>query len=330
MATALSLPVAHVEPSIAHAGKAISPIALKPQATKAPSKTVKMFFPGDDDDDDAAPSAAADAGSKANLIPPVKDAPASFVSAGPSKSSEFVASKLSSTSAVASPATSPALSRYSAGSPPLQKTNGSAANHGALPPPHQNTRAHTSPVKPPLTPDIARVVRDDAFRSSPTSPLAGLGSMPPPASMRGRTNQVPELPPPNITRFEASTTPSKSSVEPPSSFAPENKTVRAVASNSNLKRADRVPTKVPKTASDYQIICQVGEGTFGKVYKARSVTNTDTFVALKRIRMEGEKDGFPVTAMREIKLLQSLQHENVVNLHEMMVAKGVCWSLDSL
>jgi CTD kinase subunit alpha len=38
--------------------------------------------------------------------------------------------------------------------------------------------------------------------------------------------------------------------------------------------------------------------------------------------MEGEKDGFPVTAMREIKLLQGLEHENVIRLHEMMVSHG--------
>ena len=71
----------------------------------------------------------------------------------------------------------------------------------------------------------------------------------------------------------------------------------------------------------YKIVSQVGEGTFGKVYKAQN-TVSRSFVALKRIRMEGERDGFPVTAMREIKVLQSLRHPNVVNLHEMMVYKG--------
>ncbi|KAF8913932.1 hypothetical protein CPB84DRAFT_1757945 [Gymnopilus junonius] len=78
------------------------------------------------------------------------------------------------------------------------------------------------------------------------------------------------------------------------------------------------------SASDkdlYKIVSQVGEGTFGKVYKARNML-TGTYVALKRIRMESEKDGFPVTAMREIKLLQSLRHDNVVRLHEMMVSSG--------
>ncbi|KAG8908549.1 kinase subunit of RNA polymerase II carboxy-terminal domain kinase I [Tulasnella sp. 403] len=38
--------------------------------------------------------------------------------------------------------------------------------------------------------------------------------------------------------------------------------------------------------------------------------------------VETEKDGFPVTALREIKLLQSLSHQNVIFLHEMMVSKG--------
>ncbi|KAF8655275.1 hypothetical protein AX16_003175 [Volvariella volvacea WC 439] len=71
----------------------------------------------------------------------------------------------------------------------------------------------------------------------------------------------------------------------------------------------------------YQILTQVGEGTFGKVYKAQN-TVTKIHVALKRIRMESEKDGFPVTAMREIKLLQSLRHANIVRLYEMMVSNG--------
>ena len=43
--------------------------------------------------------------------------------------------------------------------------------------------------------------------------------------------------------------------------------------------------------------------------------------------MEAERDGFPVTAMREIKLLQSLRHINVVRLYEMMVSNGMLLAL---
>ncbi|KAL8702012.1 MAG: hypothetical protein Q9201_004619 [Fulgogasparrea decipioides] len=68
----------------------------------------------------------------------------------------------------------------------------------------------------------------------------------------------------------------------------------------------------------------VGSGTYGKVFKAIHVY-TKNLVALKKIRMDGEKDGFPVTAIREIKLLQSLKHDNVVCLHEVMVENNDCF-----
>jgi CTD kinase subunit alpha len=68
----------------------------------------------------------------------------------------------------------------------------------------------------------------------------------------------------------------------------------------------------------------IGSGTYGKVFKGLNVYTKD-LVALKRIRMEGERDGFPVTAVREIKLLQSLRHTNIVNLQEVMVERNDCF-----
>lgn len=68
----------------------------------------------------------------------------------------------------------------------------------------------------------------------------------------------------------------------------------------------------------------IGAGTYGKVFKGLNVY-TRKLVALKKIKMEGERDGFPVTAVREIKLLQSLRHPNIVNLQEVMVEKNDCF-----
>lgn len=68
----------------------------------------------------------------------------------------------------------------------------------------------------------------------------------------------------------------------------------------------------------------IGSGTYGKVFKGLNVY-TKKLVALKRIRMEGERDGFPVTAVREIKLLRSLSHTNVVQLQEVMVEANECF-----
>lgn len=47
-------------------------------------------------------------------------------------------------------------------------------------------------------------------------------------------------------------------------------------------------------------------------------------VALKKIRMDTEKEGFPITAIREIKILSTLQHENVVRLREIVRSDREC------
>lgn len=68
----------------------------------------------------------------------------------------------------------------------------------------------------------------------------------------------------------------------------------------------------------------IGSGTYGKVYRAVHIY-TGEQVALKKMKMESERDGFPITAMREIKIIQYLRHENVVTLHEIMVEKNECY-----
>ncbi|KAL1409976.1 kinase subunit of RNA polymerase II carboxy-terminal domain kinase I [Vanrija albida] len=136
----------------------------------------------------------------------------------------------------------------------------------------------------------AQALRTEGQGQPPTGPAA-LHSLP----SSGTDTQV-------ATRTPDATTPSTSGVASSLGFT--------------LGRNTKV---VPGEA--YERLAQVGEGTYGKVYKARS--NADgALVALKRIRMEQEKDGFPITSMREIKLLQALNHPNVVCLREMMVSKG--------
>lgn len=55
---------------------------------------------------------------------------------------------------------------------------------------------------------------------------------------------------------------------------------------------------------------------FATVYKAKD-TNTDSLVAVKKIKIGSRleaKDGINRTALREIKLLQELHHENIIGL----------------
>ncbi|KAJ3273489.1 serine/threonine protein kinase, CMGC, CDC2/CDK sub [Terramyces sp. JEL0728] len=59
--------------------------------------------------------------------------------------------------------------------------------------------------------------------------------------------------------------------------------------------------------SEYELSKKLGEGTFG---------------ALKKILTHNDKEGFPVTSLREIKLLKSIEHENVIDLMEIAIEKG--------
>ncbi|KAJ2043196.1 serine/threonine protein kinase, CMGC, CDC2/CDK sub, partial [Coemansia sp. S2] len=69
---------------------------------------------------------------------------------------------------------------------------------------------------------------------------------------------------------------------------------------------------------DYELTTKLGEGTFGEVHKAVHKA-TGAQVALKRVLMHNEKEGLPITAIREIKLLKSLNHPNIVPLSDMLV-----------
>lgn len=66
---------------------------------------------------------------------------------------------------------------------------------------------------------------------------------------------------------------------------------------------------------------KVGEGTYGSVFVARD-RKSNEIVALKRINTQQEENGFPITALREVKILKALHHPNIVNLKEIVTSKG--------
>lgn len=69
----------------------------------------------------------------------------------------------------------------------------------------------------------------------------------------------------------------------------------------------------PKAANmdQYEKLEKIGEGTYGKVYKARCM-RTGQLVALKKTRLEMDEEGVPSTCLREVSLLQMLSKSNFV------------------
>jgi cell division cycle 2-like len=97
----------------------------------------------------------------------------------------------------------------------------------------------------------------------------------------------------------------------------------------------------------YERLAMVSEGTYGVVWKARDLATNDV-VALKQIKFsltdadssttayttasvdpqqqqqsQQQREGFPVTALREINVLLALSHESIVNVKEMVVGDAM-------
>lgn len=67
-----------------------------------------------------------------------------------------------------------------------------------------------------------------------------------------------------------------------------------------------------------QRLNSIEEGSYGIVFRARC-KKTGAVVALKKFKMDKEKNGFPITSLREIQTLMTANHENIVRVREIVV-----------
>ncbi|XP_047504075.1 cyclin-dependent kinase 12 isoform X2 [Pieris napi] len=134
------------------------------------------------------------------------------------------------------------------------------------------------------------------------------GSTPPPVSNSDRYSHV-------FTRKNNKDIPSAAKLKRPRILKRRGSKVVPVATSTHHAK-----DWGEKCVDGFQVITQIGEGTYGQVYKAKD-KNTGQLVALKKVRLENEKEGFPITAVREIKILRQLNHKNIVNLREIVTDK---------
>uniref|UniRef100_T1IJC7 cyclin-dependent kinase n=1 Tax=Strigamia maritima TaxID=126957 RepID=T1IJC7_STRMM len=77
-----------------------------------------------------------------------------------------------------------------------------------------------------------------------------------------------------------------------------------------------------RSVEEFNCLNRIEEGTYGVVYRARD-RRTDEIVALKRLKMEKEKEGFPITSLREVNTLLKAQHPNIVTVREIVVGSNM-------
>lgn len=85
-------------------------------------------------------------------------------------------------------------------------------------------------------------------------------------------------------------------------------------------RSAHPPITSCSSVSDYEKLNHIEEGTYGVVFRARHKV-TGEIVALKKLKMDRETNGFPITSLREIRTLMMAQHENVVRVKEVVVGE---------
>ncbi|KAE9454206.1 hypothetical protein C3L33_13893, partial [Rhododendron williamsianum] len=80
--------------------------------------------------------------------------------------------------------------------------------------------------------------------------------------------------------------------------------------------------KACRSVDVFEKLNKIDEGTYGVVYRAKDVDSGD-IVALKKVKMEKEREGFPLTSLREINILLSFHHPSIVDVKEVVVGSAI-------
>lgn len=84
-----------------------------------------------------------------------------------------------------------------------------------------------------------------------------------------------------------------------------------------------------RLTSEFEMIAELGNGAYGRVYKVRNLLDGQ-YYALKKISINPSNHLFYKKIMREVKLLSRLNHENVVRYYCSWIETEVCEGEDDL
>ncbi|XP_053325026.1 cyclin-dependent kinase 11B-like [Spea bombifrons] len=119
----------------------------------------------------------------------------------------------------------------------------------------------------------------------------------------------------------------KRDVSPHSNVPTDGEYVPDSPAMSPVELKQELPKYLPalqgcRSVEEFQCLNRIEEETYGVVYRAKD-KKTDEIVALKRLKMEKEKEGFPITSLREINTILKAQHPDIVTVREIVVGSNM-------
>lgn len=112
-----------------------------------------------------------------------------------------------------------------------------------------------------------------------------------------------------------------SSSNTPSRPRPPSPPPRPRRSHLAPTRSAHPPLLPCRSVYSYTRLNHIEEGTYGVVFRARC-NDTGQIFALKKLKLEEEKQGFPITSLREVMaLMLAGEHKNVVGIREIVVGE---------
>lgn len=81
------------------------------------------------------------------------------------------------------------------------------------------------------------------------------------------------------------------------------------------------PLQSCRSVTNYEKLNLIDEGSYGIVYRAKD-KQTGEIVALKKLKLNVDANGFPITSLREIYSLLKTKHPNIVNVKEIVISES--------
>ena len=77
---------------------------------------------------------------------------------------------------------------------------------------------------------------------------------------------------------------------------------------------DEAGRLIGSSLSDFKIICELGKGSYGLVYKVQSIIDNNTYV-IKKMELKHMKEKQQNEAWKEVMILKKVNHPNIIKYH---------------